>query len=745
MATIINSISLCNFYNYYGDYDRNTYEFNSGLNVIVADNGAGKSKLFNGFLWILREQVIDSDETDKNRKVVNIDNTDPYLVNIISDKKKNEVDLEEEIKCGVRLNFTDDEYDYEIEKSLYAYKVHKGSITDPNNWEYGLNETIVAKKSKLLLDSNVVLDQTEKRQIIAKIILPKFWKYALLQGEEVDDILDFNNKKSLKDAIDTLSNINKVEILTELSEYLLTKANSDLTRERKKTTRNAVEFDNLIKRKDELKKQLVRDEKALARANENLAKAKEERDKLFNFIRNAEKRQQVRHEIDEISTSSERLDTEHASLLNSLNDRFFKEQSAWLLYGTGNYGEKFIAFRDNHIARRNEKTLLHSIKEGDNSFFLKLPEGSPDSYSLTRMLKEENCFVCGREALKNSNEWQHIQKVLNAHTKPKKDKSFFTKQEFITLLNRLQMESQSFYNQIERIWEDVSDARKRDKEFRLQKKELQERRKELEDELSGLGGSGETSDEHQLNQFGAAQQRIDRADTEIKTYKENISNYKKELEKIENREKVLSNSDKLNKWTARQGIAEDLHQIALNAKRRIYDNTIQNLEKKANVFYDNLTKENSGHGGIIRIERETEDAFSIEIRDSDNNKLYGLSEGFQRMKKLAVIMAIIDIGNQGKMSYPLIADAPISAFGKSFVKGFFDHVPKVFNQSIIMVKDLYDNSNQNLINDMGSSILKEIKKNPGSFHVNEIKFKDDEKSQNRIKNQIRLETEIRRY
>ena len=68
MSTIINSISLCNFYNYYGGYDHNTYEFNSGLNVIVADNGSGKSKLFNGFLWTLKDQVIDSDELTESKR-----------------------------------------------------------------------------------------------------------------------------------------------------------------------------------------------------------------------------------------------------------------------------------------------------------------------------------------------------------------------------------------------------------------------------------------------------------------------------------------------------------------------------------------------------------------------------------------------------------------------------------------------------------------------------------------------------
>ena len=61
MGTLIKSISFKNFYNYYGSYEDNTYTFTEGLNIINADNNMGKSKFYNGFLWILRDEVYDSD------------------------------------------------------------------------------------------------------------------------------------------------------------------------------------------------------------------------------------------------------------------------------------------------------------------------------------------------------------------------------------------------------------------------------------------------------------------------------------------------------------------------------------------------------------------------------------------------------------------------------------------------------------------------------------------------------------
>ena len=61
MATIINSVAFENFYNYYGSYEHNEYKFKPGINIVNADNNMGKSKFYNGFMWLLRDQVYDSD------------------------------------------------------------------------------------------------------------------------------------------------------------------------------------------------------------------------------------------------------------------------------------------------------------------------------------------------------------------------------------------------------------------------------------------------------------------------------------------------------------------------------------------------------------------------------------------------------------------------------------------------------------------------------------------------------------
>ena len=98
------------------------------------------------------------------------------------------------------------------------------------------------------------------------------------------------------------------------------------------------------------------------------------------------------------------------------------------------------------------------------------------------------------------------------------------------------------------------------------------------------------------------------------------------------------------------------------------------------------------------------------------------------MKQLSIVMAIISskIGNK-QFDFPFISDAPFSEFGNNFINNFFIVAPKVFTQSIILIKELYDPRTENFLNNLGDQILEKMKKGdiPGTFYVNVIKEKAD--------------------
>jgi DNA sulfur modification protein DndD len=128
-------------------------------------------------------------------------------------------------------------------------------------------------------------------------------------------------------------------------------------------------------------------------------------------------------------------------------------------------------------------------------------------------------------------------------------------------------------------------------------------------------------------------------------------------------------------------------------------------------------------GGTMVFEKTPFDTIEVKVLTDTGSELTGASEGFQRMKKIAVVMAIISsrLGG-GRFMYPFIADAPFSAFGKNFINNFFETVPDVFDQSIILIKDLYDIDDPECLSEDGHKILDSMRSGElkGTFYVNRI-------------------------
>ncbi|PHK25149.1 hypothetical protein VF12_37085 [Nostoc linckia z15] len=129
------------------------------------------------------------------------------------------------------------------------------------------------------------------------------------------------------------------------------------------------------------------------------------------------------------------------------------------------------------------------------------------------------------------------------------------------------------------------------------------------------------------------------------------------------------------------------------------------LEKYANEHFQSLIKYNDLAGGILKFEKSPSGSILFNYIDSTGNLVHGSSEGFQRMKKFSVVMAVIS-ANTTTYNYPLLADAPLSAFGSAFTEGFFEAVGGVFPQSIILVNDLYESDDEMKLNELGKKIIK---------------------------------------
>ena len=147
--------------------------------------------------------------------------------------------------------------------------------------------------------------------------------------------------------------------------------------------------------------------------------------------------------------------------------------------------------------------------------------------------------------------------------------------------------------------------------------------------------------------------------------------WEKSLEQINKRLDSYGKNAAIKKYEDFAELMREINGIINQTKDEIFDRTISALAKEANEKYVALTSGNQSSGGVLKFERN-HDVVNVSIRDVKNGVITGLGTGFQRMKQLAIVMAVISskIGDEKKFDYPFISDAPFSEFGIKFINNF---------------------------------------------------------------------------
>lgn len=701
MASVIKSIAFKNFYNFYGEFENNTFNFKEGLNIVNADNGMGKSKLYNGFLWIIKDVVYDSDSRS-------LDTVNNAAIKIASERAKSQ---ESVVDFGVKLVFEDEQSEYTITKTIKLTKDYAS-----NGWLTSNPKTEVLEVDGITHNSKFVYDLQQQENIIKQRLLsPSMQPYSLLQGEAIDDIVDLSNSNNLASTVEALTDIAELKVIEKSCETLYKNADKDLANKQKACAQNKNDFENVQKEKAEILQQIENANESIAKYKEQLKKASDEASKheasLANTERRVEYREKLIHLRDELSAKEAALN----DLLLSINDNLFKKPLPWLLYGTDGFVDKFLSKRTEYT----EEMVAKNMAKNPQLLASILPEGSPDDASLTKMLEECRCFVCNRTFEKGDEHYKHVEMLRNRSLqKPTSSKAKF----------------QSFFDGIQKS---VAQFMKVDSILGAMAGTFQSKN-QLEDTIKALKGQIQNTLTEYKN-YGGVDDGIssqgdknilssyNQAKDDIQKYTQLLDSANKHVEKL--RDRLQSCDKKLSEYagTAVPQACQDLKEIIEDAqgifsrtKQRIYDEVIQTLEKKANDFYQELTQDNNVDGGTLVFKKTSYDSIELKVFNEAGGELSGASEGFQRMKKIAVLMAIISSKfGGGRFDYPFIADAPFSAFGKNFINNFFETVPSVFRQCIIMIKDLYDVNSPELISEDGKKLLNRMKDGnpPGTFYV----------------------------
>lgn len=692
---IIKSIEIQNFQCYSGNLSENTFAFEKGLNVIIGDNGSGKSKLFDAFYWVLYDRIFDS-------RTRNFLKTNVVGINLVSDKAKEECEEGKAIETRVKIVLIDDKGkaysdEYSLERKFIIVKNSGGKdIDDPESWKLPSKSFESVEKKDIL---NFKPDRSEHAfdRVIAKLLPSDIQPYLWFQGEQVDSLIDFNEEKTLTKAINALSDISHYDRAKRIAKNIMDKAVVAYKSEERKLGRNDTSRELLFNSRSKLEGDIARDEGDKKAIEKQLSLAQENKDEILGRIEDAQEIEKLKSEIESKKIEIHRLDKYIQKSQKKFNSNIFSKR--WLLKHAIEHVESFEKKKKEYNSNRDEKRMQHRLlllKEQQDTIANKhrLPENVPNKIYIDEMLKEKKCFLCNREFEEHDAAYNYLTQLIEETKKIRVMPKDFLKNDFNRFFDDLY--SNAYYLKTNDLSDIDGSIKTEITKIQTSELERSEAVSDLEDltiKLEHLLRTSSISDGDSANivsQFRQCDRSKDRfidnlseINTRLKSNQISLNDVNEKLGSL-----VAGEINKV--LVQKKDILEKLYKITDDTRNRVYDEQIKKIEKEANLHFKNMTSDNKSARGSILLERTRTGSYMPKNVDSRGVELSSINDSNLILIKLATIMAIVSAKGGGEF-YPLITDAPTSKFGDNYTMGFCDSVGKVFSQSIIMSYDFYHN------------------------------------------------------
>lgn len=688
---IIKSISIENFQCYSGPLSKNKFEFRKGLNVIIGDNGSGKSKLYDAFFWVLYDKIFDS----STRQLIF---TSDVGINLISDMAKEKCLVGEKVITKVQLVLL--EYkgnssypdEYILERSFTIQKINESAdYNDPDSWKVASNSiTSVEKKDILNFKPIPGVDAFER--IVQKLIPNDMSQYLWFQGEQVDRLIDFKNENSLTQAINILSDINYYDSIIEIADKVYRQAENAYRSELKEKSKNEADAITLAKRQEELDKLVTRDEENFEKVSESLAFAEDYKDELLAKIKDAQELEQIKSDLkssrEKINRIREKLDFARKGFNNNL----FSKQ--WVLRNAESYFKDFEYRLKFYEEERENLKIEHKIKlQQEAARKNRLPENVPNAAYLKEMIEEKHCFLCDRDFEENDHAHQYLSDLYEKTKKTRVTITDVVKNDFKPFFQQLYNNGYNLKaNVISTIDSSISNELERIEKLEEQRKEAIHDHELLDQKLKHLLGTssiGEDESKDIVRNFQQYDQDKEKFQKQKFEIEQRLLNYKKELNEV--LDKMKHNvGESINPETIeKKEVLEAFLELAKSTRSMVFEEQIRRIEEEANKHFKRMTADNRSVQGKIILKKHGSNYMPKNV-DENGIELTSINDANIILIKLSTIMAIVTAKGKSEF-HPLISDAPTSKFSDNYTIGFCNTVDDVFAQSIILSYDFYDN------------------------------------------------------
>lgn len=643
------NITISNFLSYYGE---NSIDFSDMTTIFIGQNNTGKSKLFDAINFAIYRRIFPTHMGLNGEWVDEIREIAPLVLNRRRRKEALE-NGEEKVVSGVALTVSLDDSILNIERTITFKNTGNDLVYDNNDF------TVVqmAKYDGSVIRSSLGADAADQLELFFSRSIKD---YFLFQGEAASKIMQLHKGGNFAKAVNEIARLSVFEQAKDIA--------NDYTRH----------VNNLINRKlnknKELQEKQLRLEKDISDCEAKMKKYAQQRD-------------DAQKDEEKYVVQLEKLEEQLSQM---------KEFEEWLKK-KNEYEKNIKRIQQEIKSAESEKTVIaedavfYKIREKIGSFknfyaaLEKKGEVPPSipAAEIKKALDYKRCTICNTDLSEGTSARNFALARL-----PKCDTD--------RLGNYLRELNHTFGDSTE----DVQKIPQKLQEILEYKRKLEDRKKRLVAEKEEI--------EEFLNAISVGEDQSQQKKKEIEELKNSVSRYRSFLEKARadyNRNSALyddaeahfkslcnqqgsdigaapeiTKQDKI--WS---NCAKDIAAVMNKLFTVAYDTAYGKIQAKADEFYKEMTKDNSGLVGSIKIDTASSEIYTV---DEKGEHIYNINQGNRISIQLAVIAGILTVAQQEfGQQYPFVTDAPVSALGGDNKRSTIQTMIDAFEQSIIIVKD----------------------------------------------------------
>ncbi|QJP33315.1 AAA family ATPase [Nonlabens sp. Ci31] len=666
---IIKKIQIDNYLCY---FDTNTFELSEGLNIILGENGEGKTKFFEAVDWLFNGE---------NRE----------LEMLVSAKKLNETEIGDSFR--VRVSMTVEQYGEKsiITKSFLAKKEKANECSTSSFMIEGISENSSGERT-----------QVDGTDLLKRIFPSEILRYSMFKGEA--ELSIFENEDALATLVSNFPVVIRYDKYSEKGSFLREKSEKAVEDSSKRNKKNLADYNRI---ESEISRLQREKDKYEVHHNSTIDEIR----KIEEHLQDAEKNVSNADALDILNKRIRGIEEKISDLNVNIDENYttFLFDENWILVNFELFQKEFADKVSAHSKTRRELQSnfdkQKGVKEGEKKAkaellnnAVPLPIGVPSKSHMEEMLNDEICKVCNREAKKGSEEYEFMMKRLKSYlesqvivdNEPDNAEPLF-KFNYTNRLDNLSISHEDNLKNLRLIRTKIKNLFEYNEARKSDLAELNEQLTNEKIEREQIVGKSSIAEEKLidvLKNYNAWQRDLKNRNQDQVDYAMKLKLIENDLrERKEDKDKIDTNSANSFEIKTRN-IFRDIETIFIDTKKKKFDEFIDKLQKKSNSFFKTINID-AFTGTIVFTQKNKVNRTIVEVMlQEDGRTFYKPNQSLLTSMHISILFAISELASEIKEeNFPMIFDAPTSSFGENKTAQFLNLIFETENQKILLIKD----------------------------------------------------------